>query len=82
MVLTQRLQRPRKIFSWRDRRDWAVLIVVATAAPVAGLYYLFSAGGAAAADAAISGKIDSSRLTALNDLEPEKSEARGTITIL
>ena len=86
MVLTRTLQKPRtasKIFSWRDKRDWAVLLIAATAAPVYSLYYLFSAGGAAAADSAVSGKIDGpGRLAELQRLEAAEDVNAGKMTIL
>ena len=78
MVVTRSLQRrirPEKIFNWKDRRDWAILLVFATAAPVYSLYHLFSAGGAAAADVAVAGTIDSEkRLAELKNLEPVKRD--------
>lgn len=78
MVLTRSLQRrvrPEKIFNWKDKRDWVILLVISTAAPVYSLYHLFSAGGAAAADEAVAGTIDGARrLAELKTLEPVKVE--------
>ena len=86
MVLTRTLQRPRtasKIFSSTDRCQWAVLLIAATATPLYSMYYLFSAGGAAAADSAVSGTIDGpGRLAELQNLDPVKNVNAGKMTIL
>ena len=86
MVLTRLLTKSRsnsfKVNSWEDRRNWIIFIAACTAAPIYCLFHLFTAGGAAAADAAVSGKMNKNRLlTELAELEPEKS-TKNRMTIL
>ena len=85
MVLTRALKSTRnadKIFSLRDKAQWALLLFCATAAPVSGLYYLFTAGGAAATDAAIAGRVDGrSRVNDLSALDPPRQDLTRITTL-